>query len=146
MNLSKILDVRSKTFFGVLLGVLGILIDATDFFPDLPKSIPIIVQVLGFVLAAFGVQDALKQSEENIIKRVKDFFTSHFGAGVVLEALVHLVETVPNMPGASDVFVLTAQIIGAILLAMGLRVDGVKARLNQEPASPRAFEKYAKLQ
>lgn len=146
MNLSKILDVRSKTFLGVLLGVLGILIDATDFFPDLPKSVPIIVQVLGFVLAAFGVQDALKQSEENIIKRVKDFFTSHFGAGVVLEALVHLVETVPNMPGASDVFVLTAQIIGAVLLAMGLRVDGVKARLNPEPTSPRAFEKYAKLQ
>lgn len=146
MNLRKILDVRSKTFLGVLLGVLGILIDATDFFPDLPKSIPIIIQVLGFVLAAFGVSDALKQSEEDIIKRAKDFFTSHFGAGVILQALVHLVETIPGMPGAPDVLILTAQIIGAILLAMGLRVNGAKARLNTTLPAERAFQKYVKLQ
>lgn len=146
MSLSKILDVRSKTFLGVLLGVLGILIDATDFFPDLPKAVPVIIQVLGFVLAAFGVSDALKQSEDNIIKRAKDFFASHFGAGVVLEAIVHLVETIPGLPGASDTLILTAQIVGAILLAMGLRVDGAKARLNPTPPADRAFQKYAKLQ
>lgn len=144
-NYKKILDFNSKTFFGTLLGVLGILMSATNFFPDLPKSIPIIVQVIGFVLAAFGVADSAEQSEKSLIEKAKKFFSEHFGAGVLLEALAHIVDKVPVMPDAPYLAVVLAQAVGAILIAMGLRNKAAQARLSQNPVLPASYEKYSHL-
>lgn len=145
-NYKKILDFKSKTFFGALLGVLGILMDATNFFPDLPKSVPIIVQVIGFVLAAFGVADSAEQSEKSLIEKAKKFFSENFGAGVLLEAIAHLVDRIPMLPDAPYSFVILAQAVGAILIAMGLRNKAAQARLNQSGVSMASFMKYQHLQ
>lgn len=145
MNYKKIFDVRSKTFLGVLLGVLGILMNATNFFPELPKSVPIIVQVIGFVLAAFGVADSAEQNEVSLIEKAKKFFSENFGAGVLLEALAHIVDKVPVMPDAPPLAVVLAQAVGAILIAMGLRNKAAQARINKEPRSEAMVQKYSHL-
>lgn len=143
--MKKLFDFRSKTFLGVLLGILGILLDSTNFFPNLPKSIPIIVQVIGFLLAALGIADSAEQSEKSIIEKVKKFFSESFGAGVLLETLLYLVDKVPQLPHAPTVFVILAQAVGAILVAMGLRKKSAAARLNQAPVSEAMAAKYEHL-
>lgn len=143
--LKKIFDVRSKTFAGVLLGVLGILIAGTDFYPDLPKAIPIAVQIIGFVLAAFGIFDAMLQEQETLTNRVRKFFADNFGAGIALEALIYLVDRIPEMPDVPGGAVIAAQIVAALLIAMGLRGEGAKARLKQSPTSEQLKLKYLHL-
>lgn len=141
----NIFDFKSKTFYGVLLGVLGILLDATNFFPNLPKSVPIIVQVIGFLLAALGIADSAEQSEKSIIEKVKKFFTENFGAGIALEAIVYLVDKIPLIPNAPSIYIILAQAVGAILVAMGLRKKAAAARLNQAPVSEAMEAKYEHL-
>lgn len=143
--LKKILDVRSKTFLGVLLGVLAVLIDSVPFFPDPPQAVIIAMQIISFLLAAFGIADAAEQSEKDIISKVKDFFTSNFGAGVLLEAIAQALDKILTTPDAPSGAILTAKIIGAILLAMGLRNQGAKARLQMTPPSELAVTKYGHL-
>lgn len=143
--MSKVLNFKSKTFLGVLLGILGILLDATNFFPNLPKQVPIIVQVIGFILAAFGVADSAEQSEKNIIEKVKKFFSENFGFGVMLEAVLYLVDKIPQLPQAPEFAIILAQAIGAILVAMGLREKAAAARLNLTPVSNAMEAKYEHL-
>lgn len=143
--LKKILDVRSKTFVGLLLGIIATLIDSVPFFPDPPQVAIIIVQIISFLLIAFGIHDAAEQSEADIIKKAKEFFMSSFGAGVALEAVSHALDKILATPDAPTGALLAAQIIGAILMAMGLRNQGAKARLTVTKPSAVMGEKYGHL-
>lgn len=143
--LKKILDVRSKTFWGVALGVLAILLDSVPFFPEPPTAVIIGMQIIAFLLAAFGIADAAEQSEADIIKKAKDFFSSSFGAGVVLESISHALDKILASPDAPNGAIVVAQVIGAILIAMGLRNQGAKARLNSAPPSNISAVKYQHL-
>lgn len=143
--LKKIFDVRSKTFWGVLLGALAIIIDSVPFFPKPPSAVLIAVQIIGFLLAAFGIADAAEQSETDIISKVKNFFLNNFGAGVALEAFAHALDKILSSPDAPNSAVLVAQVLGAILMAMGLRNQGAKARLNSAPVAEIKMQKYAHL-
>ena len=141
--LKNILDVRSKTFAGVMLGVLAILMDSVPFFPKPPTAVIIAMQIIAFLLAAFGIADAAEQSQADIIQKAKTFFSSSFGAGVVLEAISHALEKIIASPDAPAGLLVGAQILGAVLMAMGLRNQGAKARLTAAPSVN--AEKYKHL-
>ncbi len=141
--LGKIFDVKSKTFAGVMLGVLAILMDSVPFFPKPPNIVIVVMQIIAFLLAAFGIADAAEQSEADIIKKAKDFFTSSFGAGVLLEAISHALDKIIATPDAPAGAILSAQILGAVLMAMGLRNQGAKARLTL--TKPLNQDKYKHL-
>lgn len=144
-SLKKIFDIRSKTFIGVMLGVLAILLDSVPFFPKPPSIIITIMQIVAFLLTAFGLFDAAEQSQADIIKKVKDFFMSSFGAGVLLEIISHVIDKIVATPDAPAGAMLAAQILGAVLMAMGLRNQGAKARLTMKQSYPEAAAKYKHL-
>lgn len=145
MDFKKIFDIRSKTFWGVLLGVVAILMDSVPFFPEPPSALIIAMQIIGFLLAMFGIADAAEQSEADIISKAKNFFTNNFGAGVVLEAISHALDKIIASPDAPSNAILAAQVLGAILMAMGLRAKVAKSRLMTTPPAPLIAKKYEHL-
>lgn len=145
MNFKKILDFKSKTFVGTLLGIVALLIDSSNFYPQPPQIVLTIAEIIGFALAFFGLLDAAEQSKRHIIDKAKDFFTNNIAAGILLEAVSHVIDKIPSMPDVPNGLVYLAQIVGAILIAMGLRQKMVQARANTAPPADVAAVKYRHL-
>lgn len=143
--LKVIFDVHSKTFWGTLLGLVALFIDSANFFPNVPKEVLVIIQVIGFAFAFFGLVDAAEQSEKTIIDKAKAFFATNIFAGIVLELLTDLLDKLPSMPNIPHSIIVAGQIIGAILMAMGLRQKIAQGRAMTTPPALTAKEKYKNL-
>lgn len=144
-KLKTIFDVRSKTFWSLMLAVVSIAVDAALELDGLPKIVLSVIQVILFLFAGFGLADAAQQAKEELLKKIKDFLGTSPAFGILIEALAHLSEKIPEMADIPSGVVWAAKIIGALLIVMGYRQLTVKARANFENRNQEMVEKYRHL-
>lgn len=116
--LNKLIDFKSKTFYGILLGALGIVLSATDFI-ELPELAVRLVQIVGFLITTMGIRDAMLESQASLIQKIVDFKSKTFW-GVIIEAVVHLTDN-PDQFAIPEELKIVLRILGALAVAMGLR-------------------------
>lgn len=137
--MKKLFDFKSLTIVSSLLGVVVLLIDSLGNYEGAPKNLIAIAEVIAFVLTFFGLFNAAKASEQNIIDKFKEFATSKFGGSVLVGMLTYLSQRIPDDPTAPDSFTVAAKILGAILAVLlgapGARELFIKARLDNSPVA-----------
>lgn len=116
--LKGILDVRSKTFWGVMLGALGILLDTTELI-ELPDIVGQIVTVIGGVITAMGLRDKMVDSQAGIIAKIIDIKSRTFW-GALIVGITYIVDNSDTMPIPEDLLPVV-KIVGALITAMGIR-------------------------
>lgn len=139
--MKKLFDFKSLTVVSSLLGLVLLLIDSLGNYEGTPKNIIAISEVIAFLLTFFGLFNAAKASEQNMIDKFREFATSKFGGSVLVGLLTYLSQRIPDDPTAPDDYVVGAKIIGAILTVLlgapGARELFIKARLDDSPVAPK---------
>lgn len=141
-NLAKIFDWRSKTFWGVALGILSIVMDSALDFEGLPAIVLRLVQVVLVLFTIFGITDAAKQEQAALIEKIQNFVKSSPAWGVLIGMLAHLADTLPETDGMPNGLINGAKALGVLLATMGLRQVAASARGNYDPRAPESVEKY----
>lgn len=128
MNLSKLIDFKSKTFWGVLLGVLGILLSATELYTDLPPTVARIVQVIGFVIVSMGVRDAMLEQQAALIKKLVDIKSKTFW-GALIQGVVYILDNPDTLPIPPE-YATPLRIVAVVFQAMGWRDAAKRSKLS----------------
>lgn len=123
--LKKLFDFKSKTFWGIVLGSIGIVLDAASF-TTLPQLAVQVLQVVGFLVTTMGLRDAMLQQQAGIVQKILDLKSKTFW-GVLIEALVHLTDN-PDQFAIPEEVKLVLRLVGALAIAMGLR-DAAKRKV-----------------
>ena len=144
-SLAKIFDWRSKTFWGVVMGIVSVIIDSALDFNGLPAIGLRIVQIILVLFTIFGISDAAKQEQAALIEKIQRFVKSSPAWGVLIGMLAHLAETLPETEGIPNGLVTAAKALGVLLATMGLRQLAASARSNYESRAPESVEKYRNI-
>lgn len=125
---------RSKTFAGVAILFLGVLLNSIGFYPDVPIGVTRIAGVIAAALVFFGWYDAVQNRFETLAASFRDWVASSPGVGFVINAVFYLfdnfVEIGDSLPAWAKVLIYST---GAFLMAMGMRNAGAVARHSAEP-------------
>lgn len=119
---------KSKTYAGlglVLLGTLGILLDASEFIA-LPTLANQIIQIVGFIIASMGIRDSMLQSKAGIIKKLVDIHSKTFW-GALIQGFVYIMDNMDKLP-VPDKYVPIIQVFAAIFQAIGWRNAAIRSR------------------
>lgn len=117
--MSKVFNLKSKTFWGVSIGVLGIILDATAFYSGLPQVVAQIAEALGFIIATMGLRDSMLESKGSLISKLVDLQSKTFW-GAFIAGLLWVIDNAEALP-IPEKYGIVVKIFAALFTAMGLR-------------------------
>lgn len=132
---------KSKTALGLALGIILILIDSTQLLV-LPELIGKIVGAISGALVIFGLMDAAKQEKDSIIAKVGAFVASSPFFGYLVGFISYTLDQLPTFTGLPEWVLIVGQILGAIMVVLGLRQANVQGRLTRSLPSKKHLQKY----
>lgn len=139
----KNLNLKSKVTWGILLGVLLLLIDSTGFYGGQP--LPDVVfrtgQVIALLLVTFGLVDVANMEKQNIIDKIKSALMTAPVLGTIVELVNIALNMLPEFASVLPEGLFNAlHGLAAALIALGLRQQIGQARVNSAPVSEELLE------
>ena len=137
--------IRSKTFWGSLLGVISlILLAAPEYAPGIPEKVVKIFAMVSLAIVTFGLTDAANMELASLIEKIKGFIATKAGVGAIVSLLNALIDGIPQLGFLPEGVVTILYIFGAFLVSLGLREKVVQARLDNSTIPVTLQSKYQK--
>jgi hypothetical protein len=135
--------IKSKTFYGSLIGLAALLIASGAVWPDAPANVVKILATVSTFLTIFGLVDAGNQEYGSWIEKIKAYKSSSPLIGAAFVVVVTIIDQAAggSLPVSHNAVVF-AQGLGAVITILGLRDEAAKARANTGKRHPDAVEKY----
>ena len=111
------------------LGVVGIVLEASTFYPMLPPYVAQAIQILSFLITTMGLCEVMLQSKASIAKMIIDLKSKTFW-GILFTAILALTANPEQFTDPNVVLVLT--ILGAIMTAIGFKDAFTRGKLRQK--------------